>query len=134
MNSQTALADKVIEFHECLCNDWEHAGYGLVEPSMVLYVPDSFPWQPINYHGVDALRHFRDALDVISDRTFKVSPLGHTADERLVAIRCHETATRNSRFLEWTSLWTYIVADGQISETRVVHSVAGDDLADFWCT
>jgi ketosteroid isomerase-like protein len=134
MDSLTTVTDDIIEFHAQLCRDWEHAGDRLVDPGMTLYVPEAFPWQPVSFRGITALQNFRDALHVISDGTFEVTPDGHTADERLVAVRCRESATRNNRSLEWSSLWTYVLAGGQISEARVVHSVASDDLADFWCT
>ncbi|SRR6266566_3704309 len=134
MNSLATVVDEVIDFHEQLCRDWEHAATGLIEPDMMLYVPDAFPWQPLKTRGIEALREFRDALHVISDGTFQAVPQGSTADERLVAIRCHEAATRRNCSLEWSSLWVYVLTDGRISETRVVHAVPSDLFENLWCT
>jgi ketosteroid isomerase-like protein len=134
MAALSPLTDEVMKFHEHLCRDWEHADGALVEPGMVLYVPEGFPWQPVTFRGIEAFRNYRDALHVLSDGTFETAVIGHTADESLVAIRCHETATRNRAKREWSSLWAYILDDGLITEARVFHAVASDDFADFWCT
>lgn len=134
MPALTALPDEVTKFHEQLCRDWEHADSTLVEPGMILYIPEEYPWQPTACRGIEALRNFRDVLHILSDGTFETTAVGTTSDDSLVAIRCRETAIRNSSKRDWTSLWIYILDDGLITETRIFHAVASDDFADFWCT
>ena len=134
MTVLTVSPDEVMKFHEQLCRDWAHADGALIDPGMILYIPEGYPWQPVNCRGIDALRNFRDVLHILSDGTFETAAVGATSGDSLVAIRCHETATRNHYKRDWTSLWTYILDGGLIIETRVFHAVPSDDFADFWCT
>ena len=136
MGSLATVIDDVIGFHARLCRhgDGLPAAHGLVDPGMMLHIPAEFPWQPVCARGAGALREYRDALDVISDRTFEMTTAGHTADERVVAIRCHESATRNQVRMDWSSLWIYALAAGRVTEITVVHAVPGDQMADFWCS
>lgn len=132
MNSVEAVVEEVIGFHETLCGDWEDVTSGPIDPGMILQVPDEFPWQPLKMSGLEALRCYRDALNVLTDGTFSTIIEGTTADERLVAIRCHDIATRDGVTLEWTSLWTYVLTDDRVTVAMVVHALTGDKMAEFW--
>jgi ketosteroid isomerase-like protein len=133
MAALTIAADEISGFHESLCRDWINVDGTLVEPDMILFLPEEFPWQPMTYRGVAALSSFREALDVMSEGTFESVTEGITADESVVAIRCRERAARHHSQLEWSSLWIYVLAGGRIREARVLHALPSDDITDFWC-
>lgn len=133
MTEVTTPVDEVTQFHRLLSQSWDRAGDTLVDPEMILFVPEEFPWQSMTFRGGAALRGFREALDVLSAQTFESVVEDAAGNDSVVVIRCRESAIRNYERLEWTALWIYFHTAGRIREAKVLHALSSDELTSFWC-